>query len=140
MFDNDTGDPGGSFFHDSRPTRPDNGGGGSTGIRSRSNSRGSISEKNFPKRGTRSSHITPIPTNVATNNAFSSLNVDVSEHGVIRTKVTEANESNNSKIRPPPITVFGLGISEITKIITLKFPAAKDITYKLTQFGTQDFS
>lgn len=117
----DNFDPGGSHTHNSRFN--------SQGIneshaqfRSRSNSRGSISNSHGP-------HVT------YNNNRFNSLPVDVDEHEVIRTSNDVPDPSISYK--PPPITVFGVAIDKLSTLVSKKLGNAEKINYKLSQFGTK---
>lgn len=125
------GDPGGSQAHrGSRPVQNN-----SSGIRSRSNSRGSTTgillgkNPNVIQNQNPSTH-----ANAPTNNFYSTLQNNVFEHEIIRTDVQTEVTSKQSKTKAPPITVLNIPILELSRKIKNIHPHG-DIKYKLTQFG-----
>ena len=129
------GDPGGSRGRSINDGR--RGIGGSHKIRrSRSECQGTLNS-NLSKKS-RMFH-EPIHQQSTVNNEFSSLNNDVFEHEMIRTRNNNMSQNSFTSTQLPPITVFGVGISDLSKKVSLLLPNKNDIKYKLTQFGIKIF-
>ena len=76
--------------------------------------------------------------NIPIQNDFGILNNNVMEHEVIRTPNNTSSKINlHDKL--PPITVFGVSISELSTKVHSLIPNSTNIKFKLTQFGTKIF-
>lgn len=82
---------------------------------------------------------TPQVPPIATSNSFSLLSNNIEEPEVIRSSSARSASGQIATSKPPPITVFGVEIKELSRNVSATLPG-KQVHYKLTQFGTRIYT